>query len=569
MATKEEVEARVGFTLQGVIESLLTLFDTVIPGYIRSGFESLNEMRLAGDQSNWDNTVNDWVNRGFIDDDTGQVLRQLRVETSPVSAIATIMVKVNMLTTIIQSTMDMVGLDRQYDLLSRTTPNPAPVDALVRSMIIDPARATENRTQMMRLGYSDTQIDNIILSYYRTIDENTLRDCYLRGIIDEGRLYERMRELGYTDTRTQEIVQTWEVIPGAQDLFRMVAKEAFEPDIYNRLGLGAEFPEDQVEWLERQGISRFWAMKYWIAHWEQPSIQQGFEMLHRAVIDESELDMLFRAVEIPQYWRDRLTQIAYMPFTRVDVRRMHEQGVLTDEQLLRSYMDLGYDPEKALAMAEFTIRYNAGNDKELTRSTIVSSFKKGLINRNTASDLLEQCGYSEDLADYYLTYAEYEQEQETQDILFENIEDRYLINQISDSEARSMLNSMGMNASKIEAYLDKWNLKRYRYDQVPTKEELADWLSKGIITESQYRDRMHQRGYSIADVERYLESLGGEGATQGRSPTKADLNRWLNNEIITPSEYVAEMTALNYQPRYIRYYLQDAGLSVSDAAQLI
>ena len=568
MATKEEVEARVGFTMQGVLESLMVALDSCIPGYTRGMFETLNEMRLAGDQSTWETTVQSWVSGGFIDEDTGNVLRQLRVDTSPVSAIATLMVKINMFTTMIQSAMDIVGLDRQYNLMSQTTPNPAPADALVRSMIIDPARTNENRTQMRRLGYNDTQIDNIILSYYRTIDENTLRECYLRGIIDEGRLYERMRELGYTDTRTQEIVQTWEVIPGPQDLFRMVAKEAFEPDMYQRLGLGAEFPTEQLQWLQRQGINEYWAMKYWIAHWEQPSIQQGFEMLHRGVIDNSELDMLFRAVEIPSYWRDRLTQIAYMPFTRVDVRRMHEQGVLTDEQLLRSYLDLGYDAEKALAMAEFTIRYNAGNDKELTRSTIVSSFEKGLIDRGTASDLLQDCGYSEDLADYYLTYAEYKQEQETQDILFENIEDRYLINQISEGEARNLLNSMGMNSSKVEAYLDKWNLKRYRYDQVPTKEELADWLSKGIITESQYRDFMHQRGYSAANVQRYIDSLGGEGEIQGRKPTKADLTRWLNNGIITGSEFVTEMTALNYTARYIRYYLQDTGLSPSQAAEL-
>lgn len=569
MATKEEVEARVGFTMQGVLESLMVALDTCIPGYTRGMFQTLNELRLGGDQANWEQTIQGWVSRGFIDTDTGDVLRQLRVDTSPVSAIATIMVKVNMLTTVIQSTMDIVGLDRQYSLLSQTTPNPAPVDALVRSMIIDPGRATENRTQLRRLGYDNTQIDNIILAYYKTIDENTLREAYLRGIIDQNRLYERMRELGYTDTRTQEIIQTWEVIPPPQDLFRMVAKEAFEPDIYNRLGLGAEFPTEQVQWLQQQGISEYWAMKYWIAHWEQPSIQQGFEMLHRGVIDNSELDMLFRAVEIPSYWRDRLTQIAYMPFTRVDVRRMHEQGVINDEGLLRAYLDLGYDHEKALAMAEFTIRYNAGNDKELTRSTIVSSFEKGLIDRGTASDLLQDCGYSEDLADYYLTYAEYQQEQETQDILFDNIEDRYLINQISEAEARGLLNSMGMNASRVEAYLDKWNLKRYKYQAVPTKEELDQWLTLGVISEADWRDKMHQRGYSQIDIGLYLQALGGEGNTEGRRPTKADLTRWLNNNIISAAEFVQEMTALNYTPRYIRFYLQDTGLSASEAAQLI
>ena len=81
----------------------------------------------------------------------------------------------------------------------------------------------------------------------------------------------------------------------------MVAKEAFEPDIYTTLGLDEEFPSEQVKWLEDQGISEEWARKYWIAHWDQPSIGQGFEMLHRGVIGPATLDMLFRAIEIPSF----------------------------------------------------------------------------------------------------------------------------------------------------------------------------------------------------------------------------------------------------------------------------
>ena len=512
--------------------------------------------------------IHSLVTSGKIDSDTANLLGQVQNDPFPMDFLEMLMIRIKVFNTELENMMSIYGLDRQYSFMAQTTPNPAPVDNLIRSMIIDPGRSTENRAELKKYGFDDTQIENIILSYYRTIDEGTLRDCYLRGVITEEGLYERMRELGYTDTRTREIIQTWELIPGPQDLFTMVAKEAFEPDMYQYLGLSAEFPEDQLEWLEKQGISRFWALKYWIAHWEQPSIGQGFEMLHRGVIDRSELDLLFRAVEIPSFWRDRLTQIAYTPFTRVDVRRMHEMGVLNDEQLLRSYMDLGYDTDKALAMAEFTIRYNTANDKELTRSTIVSSYEKGLIDRGTASGLLEDCGYSTDLADYYLTYADYNQEKETQDILFDNIEERFLINQVSESEARGLLNSMGMNSLKIDAYLDKWNLKKYKYEAVPTKEELDDWLTKGIITESQWRDRMHQRGYNQLDVQRYFDALGGEGQLSGRLPSKADLAGWLKAGIITSPEFVNEMRLQNYSPRYINYYLQVAGLSVSEATEL-
>ncbi|KKL86652.1 hypothetical protein LCGC14_1942610, partial [marine sediment metagenome] len=241
-------------------------------------------------QEAWDRFTNELVSKGLVDQDTADRIKPLSGYPFPWGNILPMLAILQTKMTDLKSVMEIYSLDRQYDAMAQTTPHPAPVDALVAAMIIDPGRATENRAQLKKHGFSDLQIDNIILAHYRTVDEGTLRTQFLRGIITESRLYERMRELGYTDERTGEIVQTWVMLPGPGDLFMMVAKEAFEPDIYTTLGLDQEFPSDQVKWLKQQGISQAWAEKYWIAHWDQPSILQGFEMLHRGVIDNSTLD---------------------------------------------------------------------------------------------------------------------------------------------------------------------------------------------------------------------------------------------------------------------------------------
>ncbi|GAG82311.1 unnamed protein product [marine sediment metagenome] len=84
-------------------------------------------------------------------------------------------------------------------------------------------------------------------------------------------------------------------------------------------GYADEFPEDQVKWLKMQGLSKEWALKFWYAHWDTPSIQHGFEMFHRQhpddptkkIIDRKELDDLFRTIEIPPFWREKLTQVCF------------------------------------------------------------------------------------------------------------------------------------------------------------------------------------------------------------------------------------------------------------------
>jgi hypothetical protein len=528
-----------------------------MPHQIEAAMGAVKDATPVAEAAVWKSWCNKLVTNKIIDQDTADLISGIAEEPFPTNFLGILMTRMKIFTHEIESIMSIYDLDRQYSHLAQTTPNPAPIDNLIRSMIIDPKRTNENRAQLAKHGYDSTQIDNLILSYYRTVDEGTIRACYLRGIITVDIMYERMHELGYTDTRIKEIVETWEVIPGPMDLFTMVAKEAFEPDIYTALGLDKEFPTEQVEWLKKQGISEAWAHKYWIAHWDQPSIGQGFEMLHRAVITPDELNLLFRAVEIPDFWRDKLTQIAYMPFTRVDVRRMHDMGTLSDDELIRSYMDLGFDAEKALKMAQFTVSFNASHEKELTRSAILTSYESALISRDAAKRLLVSQDYSEALAEYYLTLTDYNVDQETQKLLFENIRERYLLHDLSTTQVRDMLAGMNMQGDKIEALIANWNLRMYKYERLPTVTDLEDFLFRDLITEDQYRAIMFRHGYNAAHIQWYLNRINQIEPEIPKMPTKAELKRFLLKGAITEDQYRSRMETLGYSNYYIDLYLFD------------
>ena len=557
MGQKEEVDSRVGLLMQGLIDNAAGGFTNVIPGMVQKAMESMSGAMKDKAAGAWDQIVNEWIDKEWIDDDTGDMLRTLRDETFPVGTVTTIIIRIAMLKMLISSAVDVMKMGRQYDMISRTTPNPAPADSLVRSMILDPTRATENRAQMKRLGYNDTQIDNIILAHYAVVPEGVIRINFLRGNITSDKMYERMRELGYTDTRIQEIVKTWTVYPGPQDLFSMVAHEAFEPDIYGPMGLADEFPAEQVPWLAAQGISEEWAKKYWIAHWAQPSIGQGFEMLHRGVIDDATLDMLFKTVEIPPYWRDKLKAITYNPYTRVDTRRMHDMGVLSTEELVIAYQDVGYSAEKAVKMAEFTLKYNAEGDKQLTRSIILSSFKTDLISRTDAEALLTEAGYEKDVADFYLTHEEYKQALDEQKIYLGIIEDQFKYSVTSEQATRAALNKLNLRGSKIDALLDKWKSEKYQYETLPTHSEVNSLLIEKIISEGDWRTIMSRRGYSYEHQNWYLKLIDRAVTLSKRLPSKADITSWFQNELIDEPQYRLEMQQLGYGDTYIDLYLKN------------
>ena len=526
------------------------------PNFMEAGWTSLKRLLPGFSNVIWDQWCDKLVIDKLVDQDTAEQLKTITRIDFPWGGILSMLTMLQIRMGEVKTAMAIVSLDRQYDVMAQTTPHPAPVDALIRAMIIDPGRATENRAQLKKHGFDDLQIDNLILAHYRTVDEGTLRTQFLRGIITESRLYERMRELGYTDQRTGEIVQTWVLLPGPSDLFMMVAKEAFEPDIYTTLGLDQEFPSEQVSYLKQQGISQAWAEKYWIAHWDQPSILQGFEMLHRGVIDNATLDMLFRAIEMPSFWREKLTKIAYSPFTRVDVRRMHNMGVLTDEELIRSYMDIGYDVEKATKMTDFTIRYNYETDMHLTRGAILESYREGMITHFDAKELLTAQDYSDELSEFYLELEDFAGDKKLLNQKIDNIRDQFLLRQITGSIARDQLNRLDLRGEKIDLLMETWTLDEYKYASIPSKSDLDRFLNKGIIDVGTYRTYMVRHGFSNLLIDWFLSDIADPPIIKDRRPSRANIAEWYKKGAIDKNRFILEMSILGYKQEYVEFYFK-------------
>ena len=205
-------------------------------------------------------------------------------------------------------------------------------------------------------------------------------------------------------------------IPPVADIITMAVREAFTPEIAARFGQYEGLPAAYVEWVGKKGLTKEWAERYWAAHWSLPSPQQGFEMLHRGVINESDLSLLLRALDIMPFWRDKLIEISFNPLTRVDVRRMYGLGVLDKAGVLKAYKDIGYNETNANLMTEFTVRYQdaikqreeeraeAAKEKRVvpwTNAQTLKFLKMGLITEDRARDELVALGYDEEHISVY------------------------------------------------------------------------------------------------------------------------------------------------------------------------
>lgn len=292
------------------------------------------------------------------------------------------------------------------------------------------------------------------------------------------------------------MMQAWEIIPGPQDLFHLVAKEAFEPDMIAHIGLGDEFPEEQLEWLKKQGISKFWAEKYWFAHWDQPSIQMGYEMLHRKVIDEQELDMLFKAIEMPPFWRDKLKQVSYLPYTRVDIRRMFDLGVVDVKKVYENYQDLGYDDEHALEMTKFTIAYVDPEDKNLSKGEVLSAYIEKILTNEECFTLLRNLGYKEDQVAFIIATAEYDAVKKLEGAKIKVIKDRFILRLADKFETLRELSLLNLESGRVDLLIEQWDIEIFKDNKIPSKTDLEKFWLQLVITDDEWHVEMERIGYS-------------------------------------------------------------------------
>lgn len=305
-------------------------------------------------------------------------------------------------------------------------------------------------------------------------------------------------------------------MPPAPDLIRMQVREVFD----TKLRIEQLKPPPSPQWasfMRRLGFDEFWSDSYWAAHWELPSISQAYEMFHRLrPLKEPELafsrkdlkELMTRQDVLPKYI-DQLIEIAYAPYTRVDIRRMYKTGILeTKEEVISAYQDIGYDLEHANNLAEFTVREYTEEEKMLTRSDILKA-------------------YTEDI--------------------------------ISETELRGYLKDMQYSKANIDIIIDlytKFKDKRDRELLVPysalTITDLKKSLIKGNITEPEFVNALRARNYDdfsiravsllvIEDIEKAARPFDKE-----RDLSKSDILKAYRKDILSRETAKGQLEGIGY-----------------------
>lgn len=478
---------------------------------------------IAGDWPNFVDIVDEIVRLIETDENIPPEVKRIFAPGLPQAALVVLGVIVFVVWTVVQQyigafTSPSAELVRERALtLSKPTRLPLDIIATLAARgLVEPQVA---EAEAGRIGVTADRLWDYVRAIQARLTARDYTDAWLRGLLDDTEYQVVLKRLGYDLGDVSLIRQLAFVLPPVSDLIRMAVREVFTPEVAEKFGQFEDFPETFARFAKQVGLSEEWARAYWAAHWELPSATMGFEMFHRGIITEDELKMLLRALDVMPFWRDRLIQLSYNPLTRVDVRRMYGMGVLSREEVKRAYLDLGYSPENAERLTEFTVRLYEEPDesqqkeaRDLTRSQVVQFYRAGLFDRGEAIKALQDIGYDADIADGLLALEDLKQAQDTQRRQVRIVERQFKAGLIDYNDAVVKLDGLGLSASERDLLLSEWEAETLAEVRQPSRADLDRMLKAGIITRDEYLDQLRALGYRDPWPERYAKLVESEGS---------------------------------------------------------
>ena len=364
------------------------------------------------------------------------------------------------------------------------------------------------------LGIPTKMLEAVQTVLLPTVPEGDLLTLWYRDENARNEIETELKARGWTEARITNLIKVREIIPGVGDLIRFAVREAFRPDIIEKFGYDQDIPTEIIPWFEKQGLSEEWFNRYWYSHWELPSVQAGYAMMHRLRPEtsdnpfvEEDLEDLMRAADIPEFFRSRLKEISFSVFTRVDVRRMFRVGVLDAEGVKSAYMDLGYNETRAEKMTEFTIKLETQKQRDLTRSNIEAGYKRQVIVRDAAKTALIDIGYVEADAEYFLAIIDFDAAKADIDEAIDEAKFLYLEGEIDDTGVYTLLNPLNLPAEQIAKLIVQFELLRRRKRVLPSKGDLEDFYRRDLITVEMLQEGLSKRRFDAESIELYLLRL--------------------------------------------------------------
>ena len=340
-----------------------------------------------------------------------------------------------------------------------------------------------------RAGVPDADFRVMLDTAGQTLAPRELLDLLNRREIEVPDVERFLRESNLKDKFIPLLLKLRFNLLGASDYIRFAVKDVYTKDAKLAADLQQDFPEQVADRLSRLGYAPEDALGAWMAHWELPSPTQVYEMYHRDLIGEGDVIDYLKQADYSPKWRDNLLKISFNPLTRVDVRRAYKLGVVTLEQVAKTYRDLGYDKANAEILAEFT-KQDADTERVQERELLVgpvktsalAMYKARRISEDQLRQVLANLKYPKETVDRFIADIEFVREQDHREDIASALKSAYVKALRTRDDTIILLRQAGWDGEALDQLLETWDLLRAVTELQPHQVATRDLTKAEIVT---------------------------------------------------------------------------------------
>jgi len=356
-----------------------------------------------------------------------------------------------------------------------------------------------------------------------------------RGELTQEQADAELGRIKMPEELAKKLEKTLEFRPGPQDIVRFAVREVFREDIVQKFGMDDFFPTPQeiqqvVDANPQQrkqftGMQRLIAQalevgvqpehirQFWRAHWEIPSPTLGREMFHRLhpdyerehPVDEETFDELLRTQDVMPFWIPRLRKALFALPTRVDIRRMIEEGIMTRREAYVNYRKLGYDHDNSNKLVQLAVAAAGQDERDLTRALIVKGYNLSQTDLQTAVEQLQKIGYTEEDARYILKLEDIKREEKVRDDALDTSQDLYVKGVITEEQYALELDQQGVAGKEKNNRLLEALERKIKKTVIPTKAETKAFYLADLITQEETETLLAENGVSTTYIPKFIK----------------------------------------------------------------
>lgn len=390
------------------------------------------------------------------------------------------------------------------------------LDRKLRSNLMDVGTATlmfqrriidENywREIMATNGVTDTDMNKFLQLSKHINDDTTITQLYWRGELEGFGLLEELTKKGFSSEQIAQWRTVREVIPSPNELISIAVREGFNDAVASRFGYDEDYPTEAANWAKKQGMSELFFKAAWRAHWSLPGLVQVREMYHRGIIKEDDLRTYLKAADYPVFWRNAIIKWMDRVVTRVDARRMFAMGIWGPVRVYDHHKELGYNDQDAMDLTDWVIANYMDEDRELTKTDILSMYQDGVLNSVETETYLRALDYRSESIALLMAHRDLKRDEAYERQIISNVKALFVGGLYDRTDVFAKLGKIATPDAVIRQNLAVWDLERERKVKVPTITQLRDMVNNKVISIDQFVAEMRNKKYPDKYINWYLD----------------------------------------------------------------